>query len=123
MIDNCSTFVEWFKDVPGVNGNVPRIMLDLLFDSTTNISSFDSNRYFPLDHLDGPFAQKFQDEDGVWHNFFFTSELHFGFGYYGGEVFSFRGDDDIWVFIVRAPSMQTLSLTFLSVLFDWQTRA
>ncbi len=32
-------------------------------------------------------------------NFSFTSELRYPFTYHGGEVFSFTGDDDVWVFI------------------------
>jgi fibro-slime domain-containing protein len=33
------------------------------------------------------------------HNFLFTTELHTAFEYKGGEVFNFRGDDDVYVFI------------------------
>jgi fibro-slime domain-containing protein len=33
------------------------------------------------------------------HNFHFTTELHTSFEYKGGEYFTFRGDDDVWVFI------------------------
>jgi fibro-slime domain-containing protein len=33
------------------------------------------------------------------HNFHFTSELRYWFEYHGGEQLSFRGDDDVWVFI------------------------
>jgi len=38
------------------------------------------------------------------HNFSSTSELRYWFDYKGGEVLSFFGDDDVWVFIngVRA---------------------
>jgi fibro-slime domain-containing protein len=41
-----------------------------------------------------------QDPDAdVRHNFGFTSELRFWFTYKGGEKLTFRGDDDVWVFI------------------------
>ena len=33
------------------------------------------------------------------HNHDFTAEMHFSFPYRGGEVFNFRGDDDVLVFI------------------------
>ena len=39
------------------------------------------------------------DADGKTRNFGFTTELHTKFKYQGGEVFSFEGDDDLWVFI------------------------
>lgn len=33
------------------------------------------------------------------HNYGFCLEAHTRFGYHGGEVFNFVGDDDVWVFI------------------------
>jgi fibro-slime domain-containing protein len=33
------------------------------------------------------------------HNFGFTSEIHHWFQFKGGEVLTFAGDDDVWVFI------------------------
>jgi fibro-slime domain-containing protein len=39
------------------------------------------------------------DDDGQPRNFGFTTELHTSFRYAGGEVFTFRGDDDVFVFI------------------------
>ena len=34
-----------------------------------------------------------------FHNFHFTMECHMRFGYRGGEIFKFNGDDDVWVYI------------------------
>ncbi|HET9933457.1 MAG TPA: fibro-slime domain-containing protein, partial [Polyangiaceae bacterium] len=36
---------------------------------------------------------------GYSHNFHFTLATKLDFRYVGGEVFRFRGDDDLWVFI------------------------
>ena len=33
------------------------------------------------------------------HGLLFTTEAHTAFTYVGGEVFTFRGDDDLWVFV------------------------
>jgi len=37
--------------------------------------------------------------DGSKHNFSFTSELRYWFEFRGGEMLSFIGDDDVWVFV------------------------
>jgi fibro-slime domain-containing protein len=37
--------------------------------------------------------------DGLPHNFGFTTEIRYFFQYRGGESLAFSGDDDLWVFI------------------------
>lgn len=38
-------------------------------------------------------------DDGNWHNFSYTFELHISFTYQTGQYFTFFGDDDVYVFI------------------------
>jgi fibro-slime domain-containing protein len=66
---------------------------------------YDNPYFFPVDDL-GWGATPATTELGedrntpsAWHNFAFTSELRYQFTYQGGEVLSFTGDDDVWVFI------------------------
>jgi fibro-slime domain-containing protein len=85
-----ANFDQWYRDVPGVNQTFP---IDIaLTDAGAGLYTYDNPAFFPLD------GQGFGDEGNV-HNYHFTLEIHTEFAYEGGEVFKFRGDDDVWVFI------------------------
>jgi fibro-slime domain-containing protein len=90
MITSAETFAQWYHDVPGVNMAFP-IELELM-DEGNGDFVFDSAAFFPLD--DAGFGNEGND-----HNFHFTTEVHTSFTYEGGEVFTFRGDDDVWMFV------------------------
>lgn len=85
-----ANFDQWYRDVPGVNQPFP---IDIpLSDAGGGLYTYDNSAFFPIDD------QGFGDE-GNPHNYHFTLEIHTEFAYAGGEVFKFRGDDDVWVFI------------------------
>lgn len=90
------SFDQWYRDVEGVNLAV-EYELPLVKDAVSGNLVYDTDAFFPID------ARGFGDygpgADGVVHNFHFTFELHMTFAYSGGEVFAFRGDDDVFVFI------------------------
>jgi fibro-slime domain-containing protein len=83
-------FDQWYRDVPGVNFTIP-LTIPLTADAA-GIGTYDSQEFFPIDN------QGWGNE-GLDHNYGFTYELHMVFQYSGGEVFSFTGDDDLWVFV------------------------
>ncbi|MBZ5713932.1 fibro-slime domain-containing protein, partial [Nannocystis pusilla] len=83
-------FAQWYNDVPGVNHT---FQVDLpLTEVMPGLYQFADNTFFPIDGLG------FGNE-GQPNNFAFTTEIHTTFAYNGGEVFTFIGDDDVWVFI------------------------
>lgn len=98
-ITNAATFSQWYQDVPNTNINIPK---NIVLTQTTipGIYGYNQQDFFPIDN------EGFGNEGSLAHdnqerNFHFTMELNTRFTYQGGEVFTFIGDDDLWVFIDR----------------------
>jgi fibro-slime domain-containing protein len=90
-----ANFDLWYRFKDGVN---KPYLLYFLFQANGALLTFDSAHFFPLDGAgfgDTPTL----GTDGKPHNYGFTTELHTRFKYNGGEVFTFTGDDDLWVFV------------------------
>jgi fibro-slime domain-containing protein len=84
-------FDQWYRDVEGVN---MRFEVPLpLAETSPGTFVFDDPEFFPLDGMGWP------GEETMGHNFHFTTEIHGTFMYRGGEVFTFRGDDDVFVYV------------------------
>lgn len=96
-LTSADAFAQWYNDTANINLSY-LVAFHLVPVAGTTTSVFSSKRYFPVD--DAGFGNLGDwGEDGKSHNFGFTTELHTKFKYQGGEVFSFEGDDDLWVFI------------------------
>lgn len=106
---------SWFRDNPAVN---KRYCMDLPLEvvpgrvNTFKTPAAFAASYFPIDQVPiSPTSPKtlIKAPDPVNpgqsgetfdnHNFHFCMEMHATFKYRGGEVFDFKGDDDVWVFI------------------------
>jgi fibro-slime domain-containing protein len=83
-------FDQWYRDVAGVNQTFRETLP--LTQSQPGRFVYDNRQFFPLD------GRGFGNE-GNDRNFHFTTEIHGRFTYRGGEVFTFRGDDDVFVFV------------------------
>ena len=88
-------FAQWYNDVPNVNVAL-RTTLQFT-EPTPGVRVYDNPEFFPIDNQgfgNGPLVLLMPP-----HNYLFTTEIRTSFTYHGGEIFTFRGDDDLWVFI------------------------
>lgn len=85
-------FDQWYRDVAGVNMTFNDIVLPLVQDpARPSVYVYDDQTFFPIDGRGW--------DDSFAENFHFTTEIHIEFPYQGGEVFTFTGDDDLFLFI------------------------
>jgi len=131
-LTSTETFAQWYRDVPGVNAGAAVTLTfkrvpgtaTYVFDSANDEPYKSRGGFFPIDgDLYGNYAS-------TGHNFHFTTELETGFVYRKntGQVFTFTGDDDVWVFIggklvidlggVHGAHSQTIDLDRLAWLED-----
>jgi fibro-slime domain-containing protein len=86
-----ANFDQWYRDA-GVNLAF-QVTLPVVRTGAGDLL-FESDEFFPIDGLG--FGNQ-----GRANNFHFTTVIRSSFTYRGGERFTFRGDDDVWIFVNR----------------------
>lgn len=131
---NADRLGQWFRDVPGVNMSAP-LSLTLVRNTNSNMYTFNDRTdsfyagrggFFPIN------GELWGNSAGDNKNFHFSFELSttFMFRRNSGQVFTFTGDDDVWVFIdnklvidiggIHSAVSQTIEIDRLSHLQDGQ---
>ncbi|MDB5051211.1 MAG: hypothetical protein JWO30_4282 [Fibrobacteres bacterium] len=107
--DPVDRFGDWYNDKPA--GDVNRsFLIDIKFtrNPATGVYEYFDDNFFPIDNgktftalgPNPPFGHLLPGADAA-HDYGFTMEFHANFTYFKGtaQTFTFRGDDDVWVFI------------------------
>lgn len=86
-------FDQWYRDVPGVNMTFEKSIPLTADGARPGVWVYDSDAFYPLANDEG-WGNQYLD-----HNQDFTTEIHVRFPYRGGERFTFRGDDDLFLYV------------------------
>jgi cysteine-rich repeat protein len=100
-IKDATSFATWYlqdtANSPPINKTIPGSLTLARQGVTGAVYAFDSSSFFPLDGN----SLGYGNYESSGHDFGFTTEIDYFFQYGGGEQLTFRGDDDVWVFINR----------------------
>jgi fibro-slime domain-containing protein len=109
MLTTSASFATWYRDVPAVNLSIPGSLV--LTRDAGGSYTFDAGNagFYPIDATGFTVAPAREEtyaadavvNDGLLHDFGFTTEIHYFFQYLGGEALRFSGDDDLWIFVNR----------------------
>lgn len=97
VITSADSFASWYQTVEGVNYEIAgELPLTETFAGSAEYV-YETAQFFPLAPTDGfgltPAGHH------LHQNFLFTTEIHVNFEFRAGQRFSFRGDDDLWIFV------------------------
>lgn len=93
VVQGESSFESWYHTDPQHSKEVDGALTLIEAPAGSGKYVYDSTAFFPIDN------QGWGNSPGQQHNYSFTTEIHLLFGYVRGQKFTFRGDDDLWIFV------------------------
>ena len=96
VITSADSFKQWYN-TSAVNRAIPKQLALSELTPGTGLFGYDSTAFFPLSPSEGFGITPKGNDQGM--NFLFTTEIHVQFKYTAGQKFTFRGDDDLWIFV------------------------
>jgi len=99
-LESFESFSRWFNYDPDWNRQVT-VTLTALWNEATKSYTYNNGEFFPIDGM----GWDAEEEPQYYHNFGFCLFIHNQFTYEKGQIFSFTGDDDVWVYVDRKLAM------------------
>jgi len=96
VIASADSFKQWYNDSP-VNQAFQKKLALTESAVGSGIFGYESSMFFPLAPTEG-FGITPKGNPQMM-NFLFTTEVHVQFTYSSAQKFTFRGDDDLWIFV------------------------